>query len=207
MFKKIWTPDMIVEIILSANGKEPLNSHYFSTTYPHVYAAAERIFGSWGNAIIASGLDYSSIRKYRSWSKMRIISAIKKRYRNGEPLSSQHVQNNFKSLYMASVHHFKSWGTAVRMAGLDYDTIRMRRSMTEQQIRDEIRRLYHNGEDMAYSNMRKNHQYLLAYGMKKLGGGSWAEARRACGITDNYRLRPDKRQTRSRMQMTQLELF
>ena len=60
---------------------------------------------------------------------------------------------------------------------------------------------------MAYSNMRKNHQYLLAYGMKKLGGGSWAEARRACGITDNYRLRPDKRQTRSRMQMTQLELF
>jgi len=207
MFKKIWTPDMIVEIILSTNGKEPLNSHYFSTTYPHVYAAAERIFGSWGNAITASGLDYSSIRKYRSWNKMRIISAIKKRYKNGEPLSSQHVQNHFKSLYMASVHHFKSWGAAVRMAGLDYDTIRMRRSMTEQQIRDEIRRLYHNGEDMAYSNMRKNHQYLLAYGMKKLGGGSWAEARRVCGITDNYRLRPEKRKTCSRMQMTQLELF
>ncbi|MBE6371645.1 MAG: hypothetical protein E7055_06180 [Lentisphaerae bacterium] len=207
MFKKIWTPDMIVEIILSANGKEPLNSHYFSTTHPQVYAAAERIFGSWGNAIIASGLDYNAIRKYRIWSKMRIISAIKKRYRNGEPLSSQQVQNSFKSLYMASVHHFKSWGTAIRMAGLDYDSIRMRRSMTEQQIRDEIRRLYHNGEDMAYSNMRKNHQYLLAYGMKKLGGGSWAEARRACGITENYRLRPDKRQTRSRMQMTQLELF
>ena len=207
MFKKIWTPDMVVEIILSANGKEPLNSHYFSTTYPHVYAAAERIFGSWGNAIVASGLDYSSIRKYRSWSKMRIISAIKKRYRNGEPLSSQHVQNNFKSLYMASVHHFKSWGTAIRMAGLDYDTIRMRRSMTEQQIRDEIQRLYHNGEDMAYSNMRKNHQYLLAYGMKKLGGGSWAEARRVCGITDKYRLRPEKRKTCSRMQMTQMELF
>ena len=77
----------------------------------------------------------------------------------------------------------------------------------EQQIRDEIQRLYHNGEDMAYSNMRKNHQYLLAYGMKKLGSGSWAEARKACGITDNYRLRPDKRPTRSRMQMTQLELF
>ena len=140
MFKKIWTPDMIVEIILAANGKEPLNSHYFSTTYPHVYAAAERIFGSWGNAIVASGLDYGCIRKYRSWSKMRIISAIKKRYKNGEPLSSQHVQNHFKSLYMASVHHFKSWGAAVRMAGLDYDTIRMRRSMTKQQIRDDHRR-------------------------------------------------------------------
>ena len=207
MFKKIWTPDMIVEIILSANGKEPLNSHYFSTTYPHVYAAAERIFGSWGNAIVASGLDYNSIRKYRSWSKMRIISAIKKRYRNGEPLSSQHVQNHFKSLYMASVHHFKSWGAAVRMAGLDYDTIRMRRSMTDQQIRDEIQRLYHNGEDMAYSNMRKNHQYLLAYGMKKLGGGSWAEARRACGIMDNFRLPASKRSSHRRSRKNRQEIF
>ena len=45
----------------------------------------------------------------------------------------------------------------------------------------------------AYSNIRKNHQYLLAYGMKKLGGGSWAEARRACGITENFRLPKAKR--------------
>ncbi len=64
MFKKIWTPDMIQDVILSANGKEPLNSHYFSTNHPSVYAAAERLFGSWGNAITASGLDYKAIRKY-----------------------------------------------------------------------------------------------------------------------------------------------
>ena len=207
MFKKIWTPEMVQDIILSANGKEPLNSHYFSTTYPHVYAAAERIFGSWGNAITSCGLDYSAIRKYRSWNRMRIVSTIRKRYKNGEPLSSQHIQNNFKSLYMASIHHFKSWGAAIRMAGLDYDTIRMRRSMTEKQIRDEIQRLYRNGEDMAYSNMRKNHQYLLAYGMKKLGGGSWAEARRVCGITDNFRIPRSKRPGYSRFQMIQQELF
>lgn len=207
MFKKIWTPDMIRDIILSTNGKEPLNSHYFSTTYPQVYAAAERIFGSWGNAITAAGLDYSAIRKYRSWNRMKIVSTIKKRYRHGEPLTSQQVQSEFKALYMASIHHFKSWGEAIKMAGLDYDNIRMRRSLSEDQIRDEIRRLYDNGEDMAYSNMRKNHQYLLAYGMKKLGGGSWAEARRVCGITDNFRLPRDKRPGQIRRQMIQQELF
>ena len=59
---------------------------------------------------------------------------------------------------------------------------------------------------MAYSNMRKNHQYLLAYGMKKLGGGSWAEARRVCGITENFRLPKDKRPGRIQ-QMIQQELF
>ena len=79
------------------------------------------------------------------------------------------------------------------MAGLDYETIRIRRSMTEDQIRKEIRRLYGNGEDLAYPTMRGNHQYLLAYGMKKLGDGSWAEARRACGIMDNFRLSASKR--------------
>ena len=67
------------------------------------------------------------------------------------------------------------------------------RNLTEEQIRAEIIRLYKSGEDMAYSNIRKNHQYLLAYGMKKLGGGSWAEARRACGIMENFRLPKEKR--------------
>ena len=198
---------MIQDIILTANGKEPLNSHYFSVNHPSVYAAAERIFGSWGNAITACGLDYSSIRKYRNWNRMRIVSTIKKRYKNGEPLSSQHVQHQFKALYMASIHHFKSWGAAIRMAGLDYDMIRMRRSLTVEQIREEIQRLYDQGEDMAYSNMRKNHQYLLAYGMKKLGGGSWAEARRVCGITENFRLPKHKRPTRNPMVMIQQDLF
>lgn len=207
MFKQIWTPDMIRDIILSANGKEPLNSHYFSTTYPSVYAAAERIFGSWGNAITSCGLDYSSIRKYCTWTRMRIITVIRQRYKNGEPLSSQHIQNNFKALYMAAIHRFKSWGTAIKMAGIDYNTIRIRRSMTVPQIKEEIQRLYRNGEDLAYSNMRKNHQYLLAYGMKKLGGGSWAEARRVCGITENFRLPKSKRPIKNRLKMIQENLF
>jgi hypothetical protein len=42
--------------------------------------------------------------------------------------------------------------------------------------------------------MRKNYQYLLAAGMKKIGGGSWAEARRVCGIEENYRIPRRKRE-------------
>ena len=66
MFKKIWYPEMIQNHILSRNGKEPLNSYYYATNYPDVYAAAERIFGSWGSAIEAAGLDYSKIKKYKT---------------------------------------------------------------------------------------------------------------------------------------------
>ena len=35
--------------------------------------------------------------------------------------------------------------------------------------------------------MKENYLYLLAAGMKKLGNGSWAKARRVCGIRENYR--------------------
>ena len=51
MFKQIWFPEMIQQHILSHLDKEALNSHYCATIYPDVYAAAERLFGSWGAAI------------------------------------------------------------------------------------------------------------------------------------------------------------
>ena len=35
--------------------------------------------------------------------------------------------------------------------------------------------------------MKENYLYLLAAGIKKLGNGSWAKARKVCGISENYR--------------------
>ena len=192
--KKKWTPEAIKNHIVARNEKEPLNSHYYAKKYPSVYAAAERLFGSWGNAVEAAGIDYVSVRKYNVWSKQRIIVLIREKYEAGDPLSSQYAQNYCKSLYMACIHRFGSWGAAIEAAGLDYSKIRLRRKMNADQIRDEIVQLYESGEDLAYPNIRRKRQYLLAYGMKKLGGGSWARARQICGITDNYRIPQNKRQ-------------
>ena len=189
MFQKIWTPQMILNHIQESTGKEPLNSHYYAVNHPRIYAAAERIFGSWGNAIAAAGLDYQKIRKYQTWSKMRIVQEIRKASQRKEELSSQFVQQNRKALYMAAIHHFESWGNAIRAAGLDYQSIRQRRLLTPSELKKQIFHLYKNGEDLAYPNMRKNYQYLLASGMKKLGNGSWAEARMVCGIQKNFRCR------------------
>lgn len=187
MFQKHWQPDMILNHILQREGREPLNSHYYATNYPDVYAAAERIFGSWCNTIEACGFDYLTIRKYRIWSKEKVLEEIRKLQQIVEPLSSKYAQVNHKSLYMAALKRFDSWGKAVQAAGVDYSQVRLRRHMTEEEIKAEILELYHKGESLAYTNMRKNHQYLLANGMKKLGFGSWDNARRACGIATNYR--------------------
>jgi hypothetical protein len=61
MFYKKWDDTSIINHIMARHGRKPLNSHYYSTRYPAVYAAAERIFGSWKNAIEACGLDYGTI--------------------------------------------------------------------------------------------------------------------------------------------------
>jgi len=86
---------------VNANGREPLNSHYFSTHYPSVYAASERIFGSWKGAIESAGLDYKKIRKYRIWTRTGVLQAIKQMKKAGKSISSQAVQNSDKPLYMA----------------------------------------------------------------------------------------------------------
>lgn len=188
MFEKIWNPEMIQYHIHSRKGKEPLNSHYYATNYPDVYAAAERVFGSWGNAIEACGFNYNDIKKYRRWSKQKVLDEIRRLHEEGEKISSQNAQDNFKSLYMAAIKRFGNWGTAVKRAGFDYNKIRLRRCMSKEEIKQEVIDLYRQGVDLAYPNMRENYQYLLAAAMQKIGNGSWAAARRHCGILTNYRL-------------------
>jgi hypothetical protein len=187
MFYKKWDDTAIINHIMSKHKKKPLNSSYYSTNYPAVYAAAERIFGSWKNAIEACGLDYSTIRKYKIWSKDIVINEIKKMYKSGQSLNSKYAYKTDRPLYMAAVKRYKNWGSAVIAAGIDYGKVRLRRMMSKAEIRQEILELYHSGVDLAYMNMKENYLYLLAAGMKKLGNGSWVKARKDCGIRENYR--------------------
>lgn len=194
MFKKVWTAEMIESHIhMTHDNKEPLNSHYYATQYPSVYAAAERLFGSWGEAINACGFNYNEIRKYKVWNRSKVTETIREMAQAGKNISSQKAQKEHKSLYMAAIRYYRSLGKAVMAAGIDYRSVRKRRSMSVREIKEEILRLHKANVDLSYCNMRANYQYLLAYGMKKLGEGSWATARRVCGIKTNYRIPPAKR--------------
>lgn len=196
MFKQLWHPEMIQHHIMQRDGKEPLNSYYYATNYPDVYAAAERIFGSWGEAIESCGLDYSLIKKYKSWTRQAVLDEIRRLSKEGEPLFSQNAQKQHKPLYMAAIKRFGNWGKAIQAAGVDYKNVRLRRSMTKAEIKKEILELFRRGEALSYTNMRENYMYLQAAAMKKLGDGSWARARRECGVLTNYRLSSERRKAK-----------
>jgi hypothetical protein len=198
MFKRRWHDHMIIEHIMSRHKKEPLNSYYYSTHYPDVYAAAERIFGSWRETIEVCGFKYEDIRKYREWSREKVLQEIKDLKKKGSPINSQYAQDYQKPLYMAAIKRFKNWGAALTAAGIDYTKIRLRRKMSKKEIKKEILELYSKNIDLAYPHMREKYQYLLAAAMKKWGDGSWAEARRRVGILTNYRLPVHKRGEKQR---------
>lgn len=193
MFKRKWNEELIIAHIMSRRSKEPLNALHYSSTYPDLYAAAQRVFGCWKYAIEACGIEYLKVRKYRQWTKTRVLEEIKLLVKRREPLNSIHVQVKHKPLYMAALKRFKNWADAMRAAGVDYSKVRLRRSLTKAQIKEEILKLWESGFDLAYPNMRKRRQWLLANAMKKVGGGSWDKARRLTGIKVNFRLKGDKR--------------
>lgn len=182
MIYQSWTAHAIKQHILSNDGIEPLNSHYYAVNYPDVYAAAERMFGGWQYAIESCGLDYDKIRKYKRWSKDKVMEEIKRLKEEKQSLNSKHIQQEQRPLYLASLRRFKSWGGALEAAGIDYKKIRQRRRMSTADIRKELQTLAKNGVDLSYANMRKNYLYLLANAMRKLGNGSWIEALKTCKI-------------------------
>ena len=187
MFIAKWKPEEICEHILARHGNEPLNYHYYARTYPAVHAAGCRIFGSWENTIEACGIDYAEIRRYTRWTKGKVVEAIAQRHAQGKTLSSNEIQKEAKALYMAAMKRFRNWGEAVKSAGIDYDAVRKRHAWSKNKVIKAVRQLHKQDEDLAYPNMRRNHQYIMAAAAKTLGSGSWAEARREAGIDTNYR--------------------
>lgn len=117
MFQRRWTSEKIISHILAREGVEPLNSHYYATTYPDVYAAAERFFGSWCNTLESCGFSYQEIRKYRTWNRERVLNEIRKLSEVHSPLSSKFVQTDHRPLYMAALKRFGNWGNATRAGG------------------------------------------------------------------------------------------
>ena len=51
--------------------------------YQELLAAGIRYFGTWRAAIEAAGIPYDSVRKYRDWSKERIIETIQRLEKDG----------------------------------------------------------------------------------------------------------------------------
>lgn len=126
-----WSKPKIIERIrqLHAEGHD-LNWSAISKTCPGLYRAARRRenFGSWREALRAAGFDPGEPRMTEDWSDAKITEAIRELYEEGHDLSQKNMLRTHGALLAAakSRRYFGTWEKAIKAAGHDYSTIKLR---------------------------------------------------------------------------------
>ena len=145
--------------------------------------AATRYFGSWRLAVEYAGLNYEDIRRYKTWSRQRILERIQELHEKGEDLSWRHVSTQVDPQLAAAAtkrKHFGSWRSAVSAAGLDYSQIRRYREWDEETITRQVRELHAQGIDLNAKNMEEYDITLITAARRRFD--SWDRALTAAGL-------------------------
>lgn len=182
-----WSKTRIIETIRRRwqQGKA-LNYAEVEKTDPSLVSTAQRCFQGWATALRVAGLDPTNIRKKRSWTRAKVIDAIRNRNRQGKPMNHKEVALSDAALTGVALRRFGSWDTALRAAGLDSERIRQRRWWSPERITEAIRQRWARGEDMTNVALRKSDFRLLSASYAYFS--TWGAALRAAGLDpDRYR--------------------
>ncbi|MEW6482339.1 MAG: hypothetical protein AB1397_04990, partial [bacterium] len=173
--------------------------------FPSLHCAIKRYFGGdkslkegWEKAVRAAGFVPEKERKKKkhiSWSKVKIIQAIKKMKREGKGINQASIMKNFPSLLYAIKKHFgggkstkKGWKKAVRAAGFVPEKETKRKLWSKAKIIEAIRGIKKEGKPINPADINRT----LYEAMKRYFGGNkslkegWKKAVRAAGFS------PDK---------------
>lgn len=172
------------ETVIAAIRAEARAGHELSYTctekrVPSLVRAAERVFGNWGSAVAAAGFDYEAIRRYRKWTRERVIARIQEWHAKGEDLSWRHVSLHLDpSLAAATLHagRFASWSEALKAAGLNPQSIMRYRKWTLPRIHEELAVLESDGIPLDRMHLTERAAALLA-AIYRIGGGLTVERR------------------------------
>jgi len=179
-----WTRDDIAMEILQlyASGGE-LNYSSMAETQPSLLRAATRHFGSWRSAVEYAGLSYDQIRKYRFWTRARIIARIIELHQQNADLSWRNVSEKVDPQLAAAAtkpRGFGSWQAAIEAAGLDYDAIRRYRRWDEARIVAGLRELAAQGVRLNSKEAQASYITLFAAAVRHFE--RWDRALEAAGL-------------------------
>ncbi|MGO8674149.1 MAG: hypothetical protein ACLQVD_22650 [Capsulimonadaceae bacterium] len=183
MYRK-WSKEAIaLEILSMYESGENLNYSNVADTNVTLLRAATRYFGTWEAAVNFAGLDYSQIRRYKSWTRDRIVSRIRELHSQGVDLSWRNISMTVDPQLAAAAtkkNHFGSWREALEAAGLDYDTIRRYREWDDARILRMVRELHERGTGLNAKNMEMEDITLITAARRRFD--SWHQALIAAGL-------------------------
>ncbi|MDQ2687940.1 MAG: hypothetical protein M3Y28_08755 [Armatimonadota bacterium] len=179
-----WSKESIgLEIVSMYESGENLNYASIAASNLALLRAATRYFGTWEAAVRFAGLDYDSIRRYKSWTRDRIVARIQELHADGVDLSWRNVCLNVDPQLAAAAtkkSHFGSWREALETAGLDYDAIRRYREWDDTRILDMVREFHRDGKELNAKNMEQQDITLITAARRRFD--SWHQALTAAGL-------------------------
>ncbi len=181
-----WSKDEIaLEILRLYISKQPLSYGEIQKNNLPLLRAATRYFGSWQKAIEFAGLNYEEIRRYKVWTRERIVEQIREYHLAGKDLSWRHVSTELDPPLAAAAtrsNRFGSWQQALEAAGLDYEEIRRHRAWDDDQVVEQLRKLHEEGASLRVSDVAEQAPALVAAARRRFEG--WYEAVVAAGIDE-----------------------
>lgn len=179
-----WSKESIgLEIVSMYESGENLNYASIAASNLALLRAATRYFGTWEAAVRFAGLDYDSIRRYKSWTRDRIVARIQELHAEGVDLSWRNVCMNVDPQLAAAAtkkSHFGSWREALETAGLDYDAIRRYREWDDTRILEMVREFHKDGKELNAKNMEQQDITLITAARRRFD--SWHQALTAAGL-------------------------
>lgn len=151
-----------------------------------LFHAADKFYGGWKGALIASGIDYSKILKQKQWTKQEIIEEIRNLEKQSIDLSYKNIRKIRKELIWAAENNFGSLAKAINSAGIDYWTNVARtknKYWTKDLVVKKIKEVYLSNEDLSYQGIIKGKRKGLLDAAVNLFG-SWENAINESGL--NY---------------------
>ncbi len=153
-----------------------------------LYKHARIAYGSWCEALEASGIKYNQVRAgiLRFPDKDSVIAEIKRRQTNGLPLTAGSLSSGKagdKSLYDKGRGYFGSWKAAILASGLGPEEVGLQCSpfSTRESVDKEMLRRKRKGLSLS-SNAIKKAASPLYYGAVKQYG-SWRSAIETVGLS------------------------
>jgi hypothetical protein len=176
--ERIWTEESVIDAIhAEANAGRELSYMRTEKRVPALVRAAERTFGTWGAAIHAAGFDYEAIRRYRRWTRERVVERIREWYAKGADLSWNYISTELDPPLAAAALHagrFACWADALRAAGLNPDQVSRYRRWTLPKIHAELLNLKEQGIPLDRESLSAEAAGLLA-AVYRHGNGLVAE--------------------------------
>ncbi|KPB04727.1 hypothetical protein [Bacillus sp. CHD6a] len=186
-----WNKDKVIKNIQEKNTSNiQLNDHYANRNYQKLYAAGQRYFGSWKEAVNAAGINYESIRKSKEnnyWTPDKFKDRLFELINDNEQLSSQYIQDNHQDLYSAALKIYGSWKDAINFHGLDYPDISLYLRWKPEEVIEEIKRLHRIKSDLSNKEIRITKNTLFKAAVRYFG--SWKRALDKADIDYNIYLK------------------